>query len=86
MSKIVITTLSSTRYFVDTEAKTLVPQAGAGARMGTGWCGVGLGRVTPDGEVFHYDNDPEIVIGQSVYFENASEWRVTSTVKEILIS
>jgi hypothetical protein len=53
--------------------------------QGHGWGkhGVGLGQVTPDGEVFHYDNDPEIVIGASIYFANASEWRLTTPVKSI---
>ena len=83
MSQIVVTTEHGTKHFIDTEAKTLIRKPVEG--HGWGPDGIGFGPVTPDGEVFAYDNDPEIVIGERVYFENMREWRQTSRVTKILI-
>jgi hypothetical protein len=81
--RFVVTTIHGTTHTIDLDKKTLVRKAGNVEREWNDEAGIGLGRITPDGETFYFDLLMNATVGHTMVVENKDEWRMTSQVVSI---
>jgi hypothetical protein len=78
----IVTTHSGTCHTIDLDRMTAVRDASVSGHV---WdeAGIGLGKLTPDGEVFSWNIISNATVGERMVLENFKEWRVTSVVRSI---
>ena len=79
----VVTTIHGTTHTIDLDKKTLVRKAAHPEREWNDEAGLGFGRLTKDGKLFHWDTLKGATVGERMQAENRDEWRLTSTVVSI---
>lgn len=78
----VVTTQNGTTHTIDIDRKTLVRRPADPERKWD-YAGIGLGRITSDGEVFRWTKMENASVGKCMMLENSYEWRVSSRVISI---